>query len=414
MKGSQSQKEKTILMLSWEYPPHIIGGLARHVHALSTKLAKSNQQIHVLTSKPYDSQEYEKQGTVHIHRVNPINDQDPDFLSWMAGLNLAVIEEALNIAKHIEFDVVHTHDWMTGPAADFISRTLDIPLIATIHGTEFGRNKGIFTELQQFISRKENELCHSADEIIVCSDFMKAEVISLFKVPNNKITVIPNGALSEKVEEQDFAIEELYPFISGKKLVFSIGRIVKEKGFQTLIEAAVLLKHKAADLCFVVAGNGPLLDGYREKVVEMGLDGFVNFIGFVNEEIRSNLMKRADVAVFSSSYEPFGLAAAEAISTGVPTIVAKTGGLQTLIEDFQTGFYMEPGNEESLVHIINWILENEARAEEIGRNGMISVHEKFSWERNAKSTDTLYIRAISNYCHKEGINEDECLSQNRQ
>ncbi|ESU30664.1 hypothetical protein G3A_21300 [Bacillus sp. 17376] len=414
MKVSLNQKEKNILMLSWEYPPHIVGGLARHVHALTTELANCNQEIHVLTSKPFDSKEYEKQGSVHIHRVNPINDMDPDFLSWMAGLNLAVIEEALGIAKHIEFDAVHTHDWMTGPAADFISRTLGIPLIATIHGTEFGRNKGIFTELQQFISRKENELCHSADEIIVCSDFMKAEVISLFKVPNNKITVIPNGALSEKVEEHVFNIEELYPFISGKKLVFSIGRIVAEKGFQTLIEAADQLKHKAEELCFVVAGNGPLLEGYRKKVVEMGLDGFVNFIGFVNEEIRSSLMKRADAAVFASSYEPFGLAAAEALSAGVPTVVAKTGGMQTLIEDFKTGFYMQPGNEKSLVHIINWILENEARAEGIGRNGMISVHEKFSWERNAEATDTLYIRAISNYCHKEAINEDGCLSQNRQ
>jgi glycogen synthase len=412
VKGSQIQRGKTILMLSWEYPPHIIGGLARHVHALSTQLAHGNQQIHVLTSKPYESQEYEKQGAVHIHRVNPINDLDSDFLSWMAGLNLAIIEEALEIAKHIEFDAVHTHDWMTGPAADFIGKTLGVPLIATIHGTEFGRNKGIFTELQQFISKKENELCHSADEIIVCSDFMKAEVISLFKVPNNKITVIPNGALSEKLDENDLDIEELYPFISGRKLVFSIGRIVEEKGFQTLIDAAVLLKHKAAELSFVVAGNGPLLDGYREKLVEMELEGFVNFIGFVNEEIRSSLMKRADVAVFASSYEPFGLAAAEALSAGVPTVVAKTGGMQTLIEDFKTGFYMEPGNENSLVHIINWILENEARAEEIGRNGMISVHEKFSWERNARTTDTLYARAISNYCHKEGINEDECLSQN--
>lgn len=107
-------KEKTILMLSWEYPPHIIGGLARHVHALSDELSKRNQQIHILTSKPNDSTDYEKQGNVHIHRVNPINEQDPDFLSWMAGLNVAIIEEALNIANHIEFNLVHTHDWMTG------------------------------------------------------------------------------------------------------------------------------------------------------------------------------------------------------------------------------------------------------------------------------------------------------------
>jgi glycogen synthase len=402
VKGIEN-KEKTILMLSWEYPPHIIGGLARHVHALSVELSKRNQQIHVLTSKPNDITDYEKQGNVHIHRVNPINAQDPDFLSWMAGLNVAIIEEAMNIANHIEFDIVHTHDWMTGAAAAFLSKKLEIPLIATIHGTEFGRNKGVFSDIQQFISKKEYELCHVADEIIVCSDFMEAEVVSLFKVPAEKVTVIPNGAVSGQVKQLVFNIEELYPFLKGKKVVFSLGRIVKEKGFQTLIAAADLLKHKGNDLCFVIAGNGPLLDWYREKVREMGLDGFVHFIGFINEEIRTSMMKRADLAVFASSYEPFGLAAAEALAEGVPTVVAKTGGMQTLIEDYQTGFYMQPENERSLVKIIEWILENEALTEEIGRNAMKSINEKFSWEQNAKATDTLYMNALSKDCQKEGI-----------
>jgi glycogen synthase len=414
LKTSQKQEQKTILMLSWEYPPHIIGGLARHVHALTTELAKRNQLIHVLTSRPSESHEYENQGSIHIHRINPINDQDPDFLSWIAGLNFAIIEEGLNIAKHVEFDAVHTHDWMTGPAAEFISQTLDIPLIATIHGTEYGRNKGIFTELQQFISRKENELCHSADEIIVCSEFMEGEVISLFKVPKEKITVIPNGAIQEKAENHDLDIEKVYPFLTGRKWIVSIGRIVKEKGFQTLIAAANLLKEKEKDLCFVVAGNGPLLAKYREIVKELGLDRFIYFIGFVNEQIRASLVKRAAIAVFPSSYEPFGLAAAEALSAGVPTVLAKTGGMQTLIEDFKTGFYMQPGNEKSLVDVINWILGNEGLANEIGLNGMLSVDESFSWERNARTTDTLYTRAISEYCQKEGIIDDKCLSQNRQ
>lgn len=395
--------EKTILMLSWEYPPHIIGGLARHVYAVTIELAKSNQQIHVLTSKPNESREYEQQGNIHIHRVNPLNDQDPDFLSWMAGLNVAIIEEALKIANHIEFDLVHTHDWMTGPAAKFLSKKLKIPLVATVHGTEFGRNKGIFSELQQFISKKENELCHDANEIIVCSDFMESEIISLFEIPHNKISVIPNGAVAEKVEKSLFDIEELYPFLRGKKVVFSIGRIVKEKGFQTLIAAADLLKHKHKELCFVVAGNGPLLDSCREKVSGLGLDGYVHFIGFVNEEIRTSMMLRADIAVFASSYEPFGLAAAETIAAGIPTVVAKTGGLQTLIEDYKTGFYMLPGNEKSLVDILEWILENKELTEEIGRNAMESINEKFSWAQNAKAVDTLYTRVLLNKSQKEGI-----------
>ncbi len=403
MRGSMNSKDKAILMLSWEYPPHIVGGLARHVHALSIELVKRNQQIHVITSKPFDSEDYEKQEGVHIHRVSPLNDQDPDFIAWIGGLNLAVIEKTLTIARHINFDAVHTHDWMTGPAAEFISKSLGIPLVATIHGTEFGRNKGIFTELQQFIYKKENELCHCAEEIIVCSEYMEKEVKRLVNVPSKKITVIPNGAMSAESDQPGINIEHIYPFISGKKLIFSVGRMVKEKGFETLIETAIILEKINPEVCFVIAGNGPLLDDYRERVRLHDLSDSVFFIGFVNEDIRQGLLERANIAVFASTYEPFGLAAAEAIAAGVPTVVAETGGMKALVKDFETGFYMQPGNEKSLADIIKWILENESMAAAVGQKGKHSVVEKFRWSQNAKSTDSLYRRSISNYCPKEGI-----------
>jgi glycogen synthase len=109
-------------MLSWEYPPHIVGGLARHVHALSIELVKMNYDIHVITARAFDSVGYEKRDGVHIHRVSPLNQNDPDFLAWIGGLNLAAVDEAIAIADHIQVDAVHTHDWLTGPAAEFISQ----------------------------------------------------------------------------------------------------------------------------------------------------------------------------------------------------------------------------------------------------------------------------------------------------
>lgn len=413
MKDLQNHNKKTILMLSWEYPPHIIGGLARHVQALSEGLARRNQQIHVITNKPSDLPDYEIENNVHIHRVAPLNELDSDFLSWMGGFNLAVIEEVIRIARHIEFDAVHTHDWMTGAAGEFISRELDIPLIATIHGTEFGRNNGIFSDIQQFIFKKEEELCRFADEVIVCSDFMETEVSQLFHVPREEITVILNGASLEQSDYPDFEETDLYPFLKGRRVVFSMGRIVREKGFETLVAAAELLKNLQPDACFVIAGNGPLLETYREKVRELGLENTVYFIGFVIDEIRERLLKRADVAVFASHYEPFGLAAAEALAAGVPTVLAKTGGMQDLIEDFKTGFFIQSGNEKSLASIINWILENKSLAEEIARAGRKSVVEKFSWERNAQATDALYERVLVKNSKRRVFNEDECLSPGR-
>jgi glycogen synthase len=384
-------------MLSWEYPPHIVGGLARHVHALSIELVKRNYDVHVIASKPNDSTDYELSDGVHIHRVSPLNDQDPDFLAWIGGLNLAIIDKAIAIAGHTAIHAVHTHDWMTGPAAEYIKKVLTVPMVATIHGTEYGRNKGIFTELQQFIFAKEKELSQNADKVIVCSDFMAEEISEVLETAGPKITVIPNGTTVNDHITHNEKAEKLFPYLKERKVVFSIGRVVKEKGFDTLIKSAELLRHRHPELCFVIAGNGPLLETYRQKVNHLSLSNTVFFIGFVSDNVRKALFEFCSMAVFPSLYEPFGLAAAEALSFGVPTIVSQTGGLQGLIEDRKTGYYMEPGNEKSLANIIEHILEHESLASNIAERGKAVVEEKFSWRQNAKQTDQLYENILTRF-----------------
>jgi glycogen synthase len=404
IQSKASAATKTILMLSWEYPPHIVGGLARHVHALSVELVKRNYNIHVISSRPADTASYEKKDGVHIHRVAPLNDQDPDFLAWIAGLNLAAANLALSIAESTIIDAVHNHDWMTGPSAEYISKSLGIPLIATMHGTEYGRNKGVFTDLQQFVFAKEEKLVHSSDKVIVCSDYMAAEIDELFGVPDSKVTVIPNGAMIMASSYRTINAEDIFPFLIGKKVVFSIGRMVKEKGFETLIKTAAMLKETHVDLCFVIAGNGPLLETYRRKVKDQSLDSYVHFIGFVHEGIREGLLERADMAVFPSIYEPFGLAAAESLASGTPTIIAKTGGLQGLAENFKTGLYMEPGNARSLSNAIQFLYENPQLAAEIADNGKLAISNQFSWANNAEQTECVYKSLlIADSCEKEGI-----------
>jgi glycogen synthase len=386
---------KNVLMLTWEYPPHIIGGLSRHVQALSAELAKSHHEIHVLTAGPLGTESYEKIDRVHIHRVSPLNAEDPDFLAWIGGLNLAAVNYALTLTDHIDFDFIHNHDWMTGAAAEFLSNTLEIPLISTIHGTEFGRNEGIFTDLQQFIFDKERELARASAQVIVCSEYMKNEVMGLFGISGSKIVVISNGSLTESSPSKTIQANEAFPFLKEKKVIFSIGRIVKEKGFGTLIKAAAILKESFPDLCFVIAGNGPLLENCRQLTQQLGLTDYVYFLGFVQEGVRNSLLERADIAVFASTYEPFGLAAAEALAAGVPTIIAETGGMKGLAEHLKTGFVIKPGNEGSLAEMIAFILKNEMLAKQIAEKGRKSVTSKFSWEENAKSTARTYEKQIT-------------------
>ena len=132
----------------------------------------------------------------------------------------------------IDFDLIQAHDWLVGAAAISLQEEWNIPLISTIHATEHGRNGGIHTEVQKFIHEKESQLIHASNGIIVCSDYMKDELIEIFQADQNKIYTIPNGIdMSFSYERATNAISGL-SISSEKKVVFSIGRLVKEKGFR--------------------------------------------------------------------------------------------------------------------------------------------------------------------------------------
>jgi 1,4-alpha-glucan branching enzyme len=372
-----------ILILSWEYPPNIVGGLSRHVYGLSVHLAEQGHQVHVVTARNGSLAAYEMMNGVHVHRVAPLNNQDDDFLSWIVGLNLAMSFLVEKIATDTKFDIVHAHDWLVGSSAITVKEFLSIPLLSTIHATEHGRNNGIHTDMQRFIHEKEHQLITESDQVIVCSQYMREELLANFQLSDKKMTIIPNG-----IEQSDVKVNpnEIYPFIKNRKYIFSVGRIVKEKGFETLIEAAQAAKDRGQDIYFVIAGKGPMLERYRKMVTEKQLDNHIAFIGYVTDEERNALLANCEIAVFPSLYEPFGIVALEAMILAKPTIVSETGGLKGIVMNRQTGLLMIPGDAESLLTNIDHLLENPQTAKEIGIKGMKIVKSLYGWKRIASQT----------------------------
>ncbi|MEC1522970.1 glycosyltransferase family 4 protein [Neobacillus niacini] len=372
-----------ILILTWEYPPNVVGGLSRHVNGLSVHLAEQGHEVHVVTAGNASLAAHEIMSGVHVHRVTPLNNQDDHFLSWIAGLNLAMSFKGEKIAENIKFDIVHAHDWLVGTAGIALKEVLSIPLLSTIHATEHGRNNGIYTEMQRFIHEKELQLMTESDQVIVCSNYMREELLANFHLSDKKITIIPNGIepCNSKVDSN-----KINPFIKNKRYIFSVGRIVKEKGFETLIEAAQAAKEQGQEIYFVIAGKGPMLERYRKMVTEKQLDHYVAFIGYVTDEERNALLMNSEIAVFPSLYEPFGIVALEAMILGKPTIVSETGGLKGIVMDRQTGLLVVPGDAESLLKNIEFLLQNPQTAEEIGLKGMKIVKSLYGWKRIASQT----------------------------
>lgn len=402
--NSQENSRLNILMLSWEFPPLVVGGLSRHVFDLSRTLTKQGHQVFVITTFVEGLPAYEKIQGVHVCRVLSLQPHHSDFFAWVNSLNAAMVYESLRLCKHIPFHLVHAHDWLVGSAARMIQTQLNIPLICTIHATEHGRNNGIHNSLQESVHEKEKRLIHDAQAVIVCSEYMKKELIDLFYVSPDKISVFPNGIEPEMflAKCRSNHVKKKYRLSADDRLIFSVGRVVYEKGFHILIEAAEILRKEQANVRFIVAGKGPLLHEYRALVKEKKLDNHIQFIGYVTDDERNQLFHLSEIVVFPSLYEPFGIVALEGMTVGKPTIVTNTGGLQTIVEDSVSGIKVRPNDVLHLVEKISILLQDTEYARFLGENGKKRVETMFGWDHIAIETTKLFEDNVATFQEKGG------------
>ncbi|MFN4151677.1 MAG: glycosyltransferase family 4 protein, partial [Candidatus Sericytochromatia bacterium] len=297
-----------ILMLSWEFPPKVVGGLARHVEELSVALVRAGHDVHVVTADAEGAPASEIYKGVKVHRVKSYRPKHLNFVDEIMHLNFGMLEIATKLLKTEYFDFVHAHDWLVAHAGITLKKAFDVPLIGTIHATEWGRWSGIHNDLQNYIHSMEWLLNYEAKGTIVCSYYMKNEVENIFGVPSSKVFVLPNGVEADKynVDFDQWNFRRKYAY-DHEKLVMSVGRMVPEKGFQVLCDSAVKVLQNYGNVRFVIAGKGGMLEELRNRARRLGVSDRVSFAGFVSDEDLIKLQIVSDVAVFPSIYEPFGI-----------------------------------------------------------------------------------------------------------
>ncbi|MBC2579472.1 glycosyltransferase family 4 protein [Clostridium sp. DJ247] len=381
-----------ILMLSWEYPPKNIGGLSNHVFYLSRALSRMGHEVHVVTCEEGAAPIEENNYGVIVHRVTPYKVYTDDFTKWVMHLNFSMIEEATRIITNSEkFDLIHAHDWLSAFAAKSLKWSFKIPMVATIHATEHGRNRGIKTDIQRYISSTEWVLTYEAWKVVACSNYMRQQVNELFESPWEKIWVIPNGVDPEKFTfgfdwinfRRNFAKDN-------EKIVFYIGRHVFEKGIHVLVDASQEIVNRYNDTKFVIAGTGPMTEELKNKVRERSLESKFLFTGYMNDETRDKLYRVANVAVFPSLYEPFGIVALEAMAAGCPVVVSNTGGFNEIIEHRGNGLKAVAGSTESIIDNVSELLFNDNLARTVKENAINTIYAKYTWEKVAEITSNMY------------------------
>jgi glycogen(starch) synthase len=384
-----------VLLVSWEYPPVIEGGLGRHVRKLSEHLVRDGAEVHVLTRGGGRLPLEEERHGVIVHRVRepPFPKDVKAFLRWVEAMNTDMRRLGGELCERFDVDLIHSHDWLVAGAAELVARRFGKPWITTVHATEFGRHQGwVDKHPQSQIHALERAMVRSADRVITCSDYMRSHVASVFGVSASRVTVIQNGIdpgdLEPLVEDLDalrarFAAPE-------DRLVLLVGRLVYEKGFHLALDALAPVIRRLRNVRFVVAGTGTAEAELKLQARRLGLARHGSFLGWVGDDMLHALYRVADLCIVPSIYEPFGLVALEAMASGCLCVVADTGGLREVVPgDGSVGHRFPSRDSDALETLLLQVLsDDEARASAVA--GAREHVLKFDWVQVAHETRAVY------------------------
>ncbi len=388
-----------VLILSWEYPPVIEGGLARHVRKLAEALVRQGVSVDVLTrgvgsEVDFESAGPEEIGGVSVHRVRePGWPRDLDrFVAWVEQMNEDMLAAGEALAQENEYELIHGHDWLVAGVSASLAERLEVPYVTTIHATEHGRHQGwVADQPQSHIHGVERWMARRAEAVIVCSYYMRGHVADIFDIDERRVAVIPNGVDPSELRPSgdlqalrgEFAAPE-------EKLVLLVGRLVYEKGFQLALEALPEVIERVGKVRFLVAGSGTHEAELKAQAERLGLSEHGTFVGWIGDDVLHSLYRIADLCVVPSIYEPFGLVALEAMASGCPCIVADTGGLREVVPvGERVGLRFNGGDPEHLGVMIERLLVDEALRDRLVTEASEHVLS-FDWDDIAQRTRGIY------------------------
>lgn len=358
-----------VLMFGWEFPPHILGGLGTASYGLTKGMSmQEDLEITFCIPKPWGDEDQSFLKIIgmnstpvvwrgvdwnHVHhRVGAYMDPQLYFdlrnhiyadFNYLYTNDLGCIEfsgcypenlhEEINnysivagvVARQQEFEVIHSHDWLTYPAGIHAKLVSGRPLVVHVHATDFDRSRGNVNPVVYAIEK--NGMDH-ADHILCVSELTRQTVIHKYFQDPAKVTTVHN-AVSPLPQE----IEAIVPIKnSNEKVVTFLGRITMQKGPEYFVEAAALVLKRTRNVRFVMAGSGDMLNQMIRLAAERGIADRFHFPGFMKGKEVYEILKASDVYIMPSVSEPFGISPLEAMQCSVPTIISKQSGCAEILE----------------------------------------------------------------------------------
>ena len=396
---------------SIEFPPRIFGGLGVYVNEMAKELVSMGENISVFTWGERGLERHEKLSGVEVFREVPVSLQDglegffsAQTLAWGEGLRF--LADLLSYNQLAAADLLETgpwdlcvaQDWLGLPAAMAAGRA-GVPMIFHVHGLETGRSEN--PNVQLIALEKKGAMM--ADGIITVSKAMKQELSGL-GIPDKKIRVCYHGVDAQFFDPKRAdpkhlqALRERYGLKIGDYVLLFIGRLEPVKGIIQLLSAMPTIVAHNPKAKLLVIGKGSLEEYIRQEMKRLGCVTLIT--DFLDDEEKMHHYALADVCVFPSLYEPFGIVALEAAAMGKPAVVGASGtsGLREIVENpaalLPTGVHVNARDPLDIAWGIDLALQDRKRMQSWGENARQRVLEKFTWQKAAERTLEIYREVV--------------------
>ena len=414
-------------MFGWEFPPHILGGLGTASYGLTQGMWQcGNMDITFVIPKPWGD---EDRSFAHIvgasqvpvawrdvsreyveQRIGKVMSPDLYFalrdyiyadFNYMRTNDLGCIEfsgrypdnllEEINnysimagvVARTIECDIIHAHDWLCYPAGIHAKQVSGKPLVIHVHATDYDRSRG---NVNPTVFGIENDGMTHADHIITVSNLTRQTVIDHYGIDPSKVTTVHNAVVP--LDAELLAIPN--PRQTKEKVVTFLGRITMQKGPEYFVEAAAKVLRNCSKVRFVMAGSGDMMDKMIMLAAERGIADRFHFPGFQKGKQVYEMLKASDVYIMPSVSEPFGISPLEAMQMGVPSIISKQSGCAEILTNVIKTDYWDI---DAMADAIHSIISYPAMYKQLREDGLAEV-ARITWDKAGQKVIDIYNKVL--------------------
>jgi glycosyltransferase involved in cell wall biosynthesis len=418
--GCSLQGENTwmkIAFMVYEFPPYLVGGLGTYAQYVTREFVKLGHDVTVFTMHRGAAQLREILGGVEVRRYPTVDATDvfapivsEDLKRWGTYIrvfsdifiyNVISASDLVSELKESRFDIISFHDWLSCISALISRKHTALPLVFHVHSTEWGRT-GNGSQVIKYLEERASVV---ADRVITVSHAMKEDLVK-HGWPEQKISVVWNGVDAnvynpDKCKPEEVkAVRNRYNVSEEENMLLFVGRLTWVKGVRNLIQAMPLILRDHPNTKLVILGRGEEQKDIEELINRLGLSNRVYYrFEFIPENERILHYAAADLCVFPSIYEPFGIVSLEAMAMKKPIVVGASGvsGFREQVVSSgpdQNGVHINGNDPADIAWGVNLILSDKGRALKMGENGRKRVLSYFTWDKVAQQTIDIYASLI--------------------